>query len=63
MIQQTSLFIFILFWFQFQLLVLTSAMGDFNGYRMRSPFARAVLARLQEDSEHRNNKHEHVMIG
>ncbi|KAK7114058.1 hypothetical protein V1264_000184 [Littorina saxatilis] len=34
-------------------------MGEFSGYRPRSPFTRAVLARLQEDTVHRDSKHEH----
>ncbi|KAK7504689.1 hypothetical protein BaRGS_00004175 [Batillaria attramentaria] len=34
-------------------------MAGNGGYRMRSPLARAVMSRLVEDNQHRNDKHEY----
>lgn len=36
-----------------------TSMGEFTSYRPRNPIVRAVLARLQEDKVHHDNKHEH----
>ncbi|XP_076470217.1 protein-L-histidine N-pros-methyltransferase-like isoform X1 [Babylonia areolata] len=61
MIRRTRLLVYSpILLFIFQALILTSAMGDnyLSGYRPRSPFVRAVMTRMLEDSAHRDDQHE-----